>query len=165
MGTVAVEEVTVDPQRTRQAGHPEENEMIQALFGHAPHPAFRMGVGIGSAEGRLHHPRMSPGEHPVEIPAQQLVPVMEYEARGDLQILAVHEQIARHLAHPLPVRGEGRLRQHDAPRAQVQHEQHIGRPQPREGPHLLGEEIGAEHHLRVAREKLLPGQPRALRGG
>jgi len=80
---------------------------------------------------------------------------MHDETRGDGRILARHQQVARHLAHPSAMWAERRSRQQDAARAQVQHEQHMRRPQPAEGPHLLGEQIGAEHHLGVAREELL----------
>jgi hypothetical protein len=33
---------------------------------------------------------------------------------------------------------------------------------PAEGPHLFGEEIGAQHHFGMAREELLPGEALAV---
>jgi hypothetical protein len=41
--------------------------------------------------------------------------------------------------------------------------QDIGRAQAGAGPYFLGEEIGAQQDLRVARQELPPGQPAALR--
>jgi hypothetical protein len=44
----------------------------------------------------------------------------------------------------------------------VQHEQHVGCPQPGEGPYFLGEHIDTEQDFRMAGEKLLPAQSLAL---
>jgi len=135
---MSVEEVAVDSQRALQDADSEENEVVQTLLCHAAHPPFRVRVGIGGAKGRLHHLRLGRGQDRVEVPGQQLVPIMQYEPRGDCYVLAGHQQVARHLSHPAAMRAEGSFRQQDTARAQVQHEQDIGRPEPTVFPTHVG---------------------------
>ncbi len=83
---------------------------------------------------------------------------MEEEPGPDLQLIAFPEHVAHLLLHPLVVRRVSRSGQQHRARPPVDDEEDIRGLEPGDGPHFLGEEVGAEQHICVAGQEFAPTQ-------
>jgi hypothetical protein len=72
----------------------ENEHPVEAFCPHRPHPAFRVGIGPGRANGRLDHPDTLRGEHLVKAGRELGIPIPNQELYGSFPVDEVADEVA-----------------------------------------------------------------------
>src|SRR5205823_13599041 len=144
--TLAVVMVDVLAQDAIELTTAADEQPVEALLTQGANEALGMGVGVGRPDRRVNDPDSLGPEDLVERGAELRVAVVDQEAHRPLPTAAVDHEVARLLGDPRPTRVPAAARKVDAPRVQLDEEQHIHAPQP-DG--VDGQEVARDHALRL----------------
>ena len=106
----------------------------------------------------LDHPSGLRRPDSVEAGAEFGVGIADQKFRRDALFFAPHQSVAGLLGDPRRVRGIGRCATEGAPTAEMDENQHIGRPRPAERKHGLREEVAGHHGFHVCPDEGGPRQ-------
>jgi hypothetical protein len=118
------------PQDVIELRAAEADEEIEAFALDRPDERFRVGVGVRCPVRDLDHPGGFGRPDGIEAGAEFGVGIADQEIRRDPPLSAPHQAVAGLLRHPRRVGGIGRRAAEHAPAAEMDEDQHIGRPRP-----------------------------------
>src|SRR6266511_3748959 len=131
----------------------EDQQPVEALSTEAPDPALGVRSRPRRSDGRLDHADAFGAEDLVEVAAELAVAVTDQEPRLDALVVEVHEQVARLLGHPRPVRIRRDPCQMHAASRQLDEEQDV---EPPEEDGVDCEEVALEDARRLLTKELRP---------
>lgn len=103
-----------------------ENQVpVETLATDGPDPAFGVGARLRHPHRRLDHPDALGAEDLVEIARELAVAVTDQEARADILVIELHQQVARLLSHPPAIRIRRDAGEADATRPELNEEQDV----------------------------------------
>ena len=130
----------------------EDQEMVEAVGAHGPHPPLRVGVRVRRPHRRPDHPHALGTEHLVEPAAELRVPVMDKQPER-LIVAELHQQVASLLGRPGPVRVSRARDVLDPPRRERDEEQNVD-PLQKRG--LDRQEVARQRRRRLLTQKRPP---------
>jgi hypothetical protein len=82
----------------------DDQDLVEALAAHAPDPELGVRSRLRRPDRSLDHADPVGAEDLVELRGELAVPVTDGKPRADTLALELHQQVARLLSHPRPVR-------------------------------------------------------------
>ena len=133
----------------------EDQQPVEAFAAGAADPTLGVRPRLRRAHRRFDHPDTFGAEDLVELAREFAVAIADEEPRSEaVSVVELHQQVARLVGHPPPVRVRGDSCQADAPGSELDEEEHVEAP---EEQGVDGEEIALEDARRLLAQKLRPG--------
>jgi hypothetical protein len=141
MRSVFVVVAAVDAEDVLEVAASEDEDPVEAVGAERAYPAFGVGVRVWRLDRRADHPDAFAAEDVVEGVAELGVSVMDEKPKRRL-LAELHDEVARLLRHPAPVRVRRAGDVLDPPGRERDEEQHVDPLQERR---LDREEIAGKH--------------------
>src|SRR5919201_2685663 len=136
----------VDREDMVEVAATDDQQPVKALMPHAADPALGMRSRQWRTHGRLDHADPIRAEDLVEVSSELAVAVADEKPGPETVVVELHQQVARLLGHPAPIRIGRDPGKTDTPGSQLDEEQHVEALQ-EEG--VDGEEVAFEDARRL----------------
>jgi hypothetical protein len=134
----------------------KQNQPLKALSLDRLHEAFANRIHIWCLDSSVDHPHPGFLEDVAELRGELGIAVEDQAPLVAQEALARVGEVSRNLRHECRIRARGHARDLDESARVMDHEQHVVRHQPADGPNIDGEEVGGRNHTGVCLEERAP---------
>src|ERR671934_181472 len=150
----------IDPEYVLELAAADDQQPVEALAADADHPALYVRVRVRRLHRSADDLDLLGRQEGVEGTRELRVAVVDQEPHLPVAVVELHQQVARLLQHPSPVRLVGAGEILDPAAADREEDEHVEAAQP-DG--VDGEEVAGEDRLTVRAQEAAPRLPVALR--
>jgi hypothetical protein len=134
----------------------KQNQLLKALSLDRLHEVFANRIHIWCLDSSVDHPHPGFLEDVAELRGELGIAVEDQAPLVAQEALARVGEVSRNLRHECRIRARGHARDLDESARVMDHEQHVVRHQPADGPNIDGEEVGGRNHTGVCLEERAP---------